>query len=244
MTNERVLPFIEHLVELRKRLIICVVALVIGMGISWNFSNILLSFVEKPLTGKTYLTELKKSFYGKVKERYPAIYKRYELDKDVNPPVKDRQLNYSAPLEPFFIQCKISMIAGFIVVLPVVFHQVWLFIAPGLTRKEKRLVVPFVTASSVSFCIGAMFFLLIIWPVIINAIEARQTEIADGLAAAEKGQNSLATAKVEIDKLIAAARDQARAIVDQANTRLTVSTGSWGKSSPPNCWISKKSGEC
>jgi len=168
MTNERVLPFIDHLVELRKRLIICVVAIVIGMGVSWNFSTILLSFVEKPLTGKTYLTELKKTFYGKVKERYPAIYKRYELDKDVNPPVKDRQLNYSAPLEPFFIQCKISMIAGFIIVLPVVFHQVWLFIAPGLTRKEKRLVVPFVTASSVSFCIGAMFFLMIIWPVIIN----------------------------------------------------------------------------
>jgi sec-independent protein translocase protein TatC len=168
MTNEKIVPFIEHLVELRKRLIICVVAIVIGMGVAWNFSTPLLGFVEKPLTGKTYLTELKKEFYGKIKERYPAVYKQYQLDKDANPPVKDRQLNYSAPLEPFFIQCKISMIAGFILVLPVVFHQVWLFIAPGLTRKEKHLVVPFVTASSVSFCIGALFFLLIIWPVIIN----------------------------------------------------------------------------
>ena len=170
MAEEKVLPFIEHLVELRKRLIVSVVAIVIGMGVSWNFSNDLMKFVEKPLTGQTYLTGLKKSVYLQVKERYPALYQHYKLDKELDQlaNVKDRQLNYSAPLEPFFIQCKISCIAGFILVLPVVFYQIWLFIAPGLTRKEKRLVMPFVTVSTLSFCVGAMFFLLIIWPVIIN----------------------------------------------------------------------------
>ena len=168
MADEKVLPFIEHLVELRKRLIICVVAIVIGMGVAWNFSNDILGFVEKPLTGRTYLTDLKKSVYTKVKERYPSIYQRYQLDKELSSSVKERQLNYSAPLEPFFIQCKISIIAGFIIVLPIVFHQVWLFVAPGLKRTEKRLAVPFVTAATVSFCVGALFFLLVIWPVIIN----------------------------------------------------------------------------
>jgi F-type H+-transporting ATPase subunit b len=63
------------------------------------------------------------------------------------------------------------------------------------------------------------FCMKYIWPVIMGAIEQRQTEIANGLAAAEQGQNSLSTAKVEVDKLIAAARDQARGIVDQANSR-------------------------
>ncbi|MCM2359380.1 MAG: twin-arginine translocase subunit TatC [Geobacteraceae bacterium] len=168
MTDEKVLPFIEHLVELRKRLIICVVAIVIGMGVSWNFSPRLLSFVEKPLTGETYLTGIKKNVYQQVKERYPALYEQFKLEKDLAGTTKERMLNYSAPLEPFFIQCKISMIAGLILVLPVVFHQLWLFIAPGLTRKEKHLVVPFVTVSTISFCAGAMFFLLLIWPVIIN----------------------------------------------------------------------------
>ena len=65
------------------------------------------------------------------------------------------------------------------------------------------------------------FCMKYIWPVIMGAIEQRQTEIANGLAAAEKGQSSLTTAKVEVDKIIAAARDQARGIVDQANTRAT-----------------------
>ena len=168
MTQERVLPFIEHLVELRKRLIIVVVAVTIGMGVAWNFSTDVLSFIEKPITGKTYLTELKRSAYSELKERYPSIYKRFQLDKEMTIPVKERRLNYSAPLEPFFVQCKISIIAGLIIVLPIVFYQVWLFIAPGLTFKEKRLVIPFVTASTVTFCIGALFFLVIIWPVIIN----------------------------------------------------------------------------
>jgi sec-independent protein translocase protein TatC len=168
MSDEKVLPFVEHLVELRKRLIVIVLAVVIGMGVSWNFSSPILKFIEKPLTGKTYLTEIKKGVYQKLKERYPALYNHYQLDKEMLETVKDRRLNYSAPLEPFFIQCKISILTGFIIVLPIVFHQLWLFIAPGLTRKEKRLVVPFVFSSSVSFCLGAAFFLIIIWPVIIN----------------------------------------------------------------------------
>ena len=168
MGEEQVLPFIDHLVELRKRLIVAIVAIVIGMGVMWNFSPALLDFVEKPLTGETYLSDVKKQAYDLVKVRFPSFYAHYKLDKALEISVKDRQLNYSAPLEPFFIQCKISMIAGLIISLPIVFYQFWLFVAPGLTRKEKKLAVPFVTASTVSFCAGALFFLIIIWPVIIN----------------------------------------------------------------------------
>jgi len=168
MVQEKVLPFMEHLVELRKRLIICTIAIVIGMGVAWNFSNGLLSFIEKPLTGKTYLTEVKKQIYDEVKKRYPQAYLQFKLGDQHAVPEKPRMLNYSAPLEPFFVQCKISMLAGLIIVLPVLFHQFWLFVAPGLTRKERRLVVPFVSVASLSFCVGAMFFLIIIWPVIIN----------------------------------------------------------------------------
>ena len=168
MSEEKVIPFMEHLVELRKRLVVIVVAVVIGMGVAWNFSGELLKFIEKPLTGATYLTEIKKEVYRKVKELAPTMYSHYKLDQEINTPQKAHPLNYSAPLEPFFIQCKISMLAGFIMVLPVVFYQVWLFIAPGLTRRERRMVLPFVIAATVTFCIGALFFLIIIWPVIIN----------------------------------------------------------------------------
>jgi sec-independent protein translocase protein TatC len=168
MTDWKTPALIEILTALRKRLIVIVVAIVIGMGVSWNFSSALLNFVEKPLTGKTYLTDVKKTVYLEVKERWPAIYDYYKLDKDLTSSIKERKLNYSFPLEPFFIQCKISVVAGLFLVLPVVFYQLWLIIAPFLGLKAKRFVLPFVSVSTVSFCVGALFFLMFIWPVIIN----------------------------------------------------------------------------
>jgi F-type H+-transporting ATPase subunit b len=72
---------------------------------------------------------------------------------------------------------------------------------------------------AIAMTVFVWFCMKYVWPFIMSVIEERQTEIANGLAAAEKGQSSLATAKVEVDKIIAAARDQARGIIDQANTR-------------------------
>ena len=74
---------------------------------------------------------------------------------------------------------------------------------------------------AIAMFVFVWFCMKYIWPVIMNAIEQRQTEIANGLAAAEQGKSSLATAKVEVDKILAAARDQARGIIDQANMRAT-----------------------
>lgn len=168
MANWNMPSLFELLTQLRKRLIVIAIAVVIGMGICWNFSSALLNFVEKPLTGKTYLTDLKKTVYQEVKVRWPAIYDYYKLDKDLGSSVKVRQLNYGTPMEPFFIQCKISIMAGLFLVLPVVLYQLWLLIAPFLGFKAKRFVLPFVSVGTVSFCAGALFFLMLVWPVIIN----------------------------------------------------------------------------
>jgi sec-independent protein translocase protein TatC len=168
MVKWKMSSVVEILIALRKRLIVTAVAVVIGMGIAWSFSPALLSFVEKPLTGHTYLTDMKKSVYPLLKSHYPSVYDYLRLDKDLVSTVKDRPLNYSTPLEPFFIQCKISLIAGLLLVLPVVFYQLWLVMAPRLGRRGKRLATPFVVVGTGSFLVGAIFFLLFIWPVIIN----------------------------------------------------------------------------
>jgi sec-independent protein translocase protein TatC len=176
MRNEKILPLIEHLVELRKRLIIIIIAVLIGMGIAWNVSERFLSFIERPLTGPTYLSDLKVRVYGEMKKRYPSLYARYDMEKETKVSVANRNLYYNAPLEAFFVQCKIALILGFILALPVVFLQLWRFVAPGLTVRERRLVVPFVSTATVSFCVGALFFLVIIWPVIINFSLSYETE--------------------------------------------------------------------
>lgn len=158
----------SHLAELRKRLIISVIALIIGMGVTWNLSDRFLVFVEKPLVGTSYLDVVKHKGFRYLQEHFPVIYKRANLEHEFNKPQKDRALNYTAPLEPFFVQCKISILSGFVLVLPVIFYQIWAFVAPAIKSRERTYVLPFVAAASVAFCAGALFFLTTIWPFIIN----------------------------------------------------------------------------
>jgi F-type H+-transporting ATPase subunit b len=72
---------------------------------------------------------------------------------------------------------------------------------------------------SIAMLVFVWFCMKFIWPPIIAAIEGRQNEIAEGLAAAERGRNDLAQARTESDKIIAGARDTARGIVEQAQAR-------------------------
>jgi len=72
---------------------------------------------------------------------------------------------------------------------------------------------------TIAMIVFVWFCMKFVWPALIGMIEERQTTIADGLAAAEKGARSLEVAEVEKAKLLDAARGQAREIIDQANTR-------------------------
>lgn len=72
---------------------------------------------------------------------------------------------------------------------------------------------------SIAMLVFVWFCMKFIWPPIMTAIEERQTEIADGLAAAERGQNKLEQAKAEADEIVNDARKQATTILDQAKAR-------------------------
>ncbi len=66
--------------------------------------------------------------------------------------------------EPFFTALKVSFFTAFILSLPVIFWQFWLFVSPGLYENEKRLVIPFVTFATLMFLIGASFCYYIVVP--------------------------------------------------------------------------------
>ncbi len=72
---------------------------------------------------------------------------------------------------------------------------------------------------TIAMIVFVWFTMKFIWPPVMNAIEERQTKIADGLAAAERGQQSLDTAKTEAAAIVAEARKQATGILDQAHAR-------------------------
>ena len=79
------------------------------------------------------------------------VYERLTAD------LPERKFIYTEPGEGFFLWVKISALAGALVASPYIMLQVWLFIAPGLYAKEKRLAIPFVLTSSALFVAGAAF---------------------------------------------------------------------------------------
>ena len=128
-------PLIEHLTELRSRLIRAVAAFVVAMLICFVFAGYLLDFLLLPIE-KT-MRELGNAS-----------------------PV----MQYTAPQEYFFTLLKIAMVGGLALGFPIIGTQLWRFVAPGLYRNEKSAFLPFLIASPVLFIVGAMFAHLIVTP--------------------------------------------------------------------------------
>lgn len=131
MKEDEKQPFLSHLEELRKRLILCAITVGIGFVVSYIFSETLFTLLISPL-----------------RERLPD---------------GDRLIFTNLP-EMFLAYIKTAFIAGILLASPVIFYQLWMFIAPGLYQKEKRYVIPFVLFSTVLFVGGALFGYFVVFP--------------------------------------------------------------------------------
>jgi sec-independent protein translocase protein TatC len=88
-------------------------------------------------------------------------------------PVK---LAFLEPTEPFWVNMKVAMVSGALLVLPVLLHQVWAFVAPGLLPKERKFALPFVIISTFFFYLGATFALTVIIPFAVKFLVSYRTE--------------------------------------------------------------------
>ncbi len=128
-------PLIEHLAELRTRLIRAVLAFVVGIVIAFAVAEPILQFLLKPIE---------------------------QTLRDLGDPAP--VLQFTAPQEYLFTLFRISMVFGFALAFPVIAHQMWRFVAPGLYRSEKSAFLPFIIASPLMFLLGASFALFIVVP--------------------------------------------------------------------------------
>jgi sec-independent protein translocase protein TatC len=78
--------------------------------------------------------------------------------------LQNTKLVFLAPAEALWMNIKISFVAGLILSLPVIFHQLWKFISPGLLQKEKKYVLPFIFFATGLFLLGASFCFFIVLP--------------------------------------------------------------------------------
>jgi sec-independent protein translocase protein TatC len=115
------MSLMEHLEELRKRIVHSALYLAAGFVVAYIFHVRLYGIVEAP------------------------------LDK------LGIKLNYTHPMDPLNLYLQVALIGGAILASPFILYQVWLFIAPGLYQKEKRFVIPFMSATVGLFLLGASF---------------------------------------------------------------------------------------
>ena len=127
-------PLIEHLTELRNRLIHSVVAFLIGMIICFTVATPVFNFLTAPLC--TVLAERG----------------------------QDCDLIFISPQEGFFVAIKVSLLGGLILSFPYIAIQMWRFVAPGLYKNEKGAFLPFLVASPFMFILGASFAFFVVTP--------------------------------------------------------------------------------
>ncbi len=113
-------PLLDHLLELRRRLLYCIVALAGAFAISFYFSETIFAFLVQPLLRAGQGTVI-----------------------------------YTEIFEAFFVQVKVAFFAAMMIAFPVIANQLWQFVAPGLYKKERRALLPFLFATPVLFGMGA-----------------------------------------------------------------------------------------
>jgi sec-independent protein translocase protein TatC len=142
-------PLMEHLLELRRRLIYAMVSFGICFVLCFAFSTQILQFLERPLAATT------------------------------------NHLIYTALPEVFFTQVKVAMFGGACLGFPVIAAQIWMFVAPGLYRHEKRAFLPFLMWTPVLFAVGAAFVYYVMLPFSIKFFGGYQVPATKGMMGIE-----------------------------------------------------------
>lgn len=129
------MSLLQHLTELRKRIILSVLGVAVGFFVAFWFHDQIYAWMAKPIT--------------------EALIKLHQ----------DPTLKYTNPTQPFNTYLKLSLIASIFLTSPWFLYQVWMFISPGLYRKEKRYVVPFLSLAVGLFVSGGVFGYKVVFPV-------------------------------------------------------------------------------
>lgn len=130
----RSMSILAHLEELRRRIILSLVGVVVAFFSCWSFADRIFDFIQRPI-----IHALRTHGLG-------------------------GGLVYLNPTEPFNLYLEVGLVAGLFVASPFVFYQLWSFIAPGLYRNEKRYVFPFILSTVALFIAGGMFGYRMVYP--------------------------------------------------------------------------------
>ncbi len=140
------MPFLSHLAELRDRVRNAAIAFMIAFLVCWSFADRIFEWLRRPLF------EIWEQHTG------PGI--AYLVKLQLLPPGADwgpPRLIYTGLTQPFWVNMSVALWAGIFVASPLIFYQLWKFIAPGLYKRERKITISFAVLSGVFFVSGALF---------------------------------------------------------------------------------------
>jgi sec-independent protein translocase protein TatC len=132
--EEGKMPLLDHLIELRKRLLYSALALLVMLGPCYYFSREIYDFLAQPLA-------------------------------DALAHESGRHLIYTDLTEAFFTNLRVAFWAAFCLAFPIIASQIWMFVAPGLYKRERRAFLPYLIATPVLFIMGGALVYYVLFPV-------------------------------------------------------------------------------
>ena len=151
--NDQKMPLLDHLIELRQRLIYSVGALIVAFLICFYFAEDLFNFLVDPLARLLLERGLEEGY---------------------------RRLIFTDLTEVFFTYIKVAFFFGAFITCPIFLTQLWLFVAPGLYKHEKTAFAPFLVASPILFLTGAALVYYAIFPLAWQFFLSFETQGAAG----------------------------------------------------------------
>ena len=139
-------PLLDHLIELRRRLLYCLAALVVTFAVAFYFARPIFGVLVRPLAA-----------------------------------AGQSEVIYTQLFGAFMVQIKVAFFTAMMVSFPVISNQLWQFVAPGLYRKEKKALLPFLLATPVLFCAGAALAYFVAIPTALHFLLSFQGDLAEGI---------------------------------------------------------------
>jgi sec-independent protein translocase protein TatC len=164
-------PLLDHLIELRSRLIVCVLALAAGFAVCFAFANPIYQFLLHPFQVAANLLAVEKANHGgggplqMLSGTWDLMQVLMGLKAaPVAAQANELKLVFTAPLEFFFTKLKMAGFGAVVLTFPVLAWQVYGFVAPGLYKRERKAFLPFLLAAPTLFLMGAALVYFVILP--------------------------------------------------------------------------------
>ena len=159
-------PLMEHLVELRSRLIVCVAALGLGFALCFAFAKTIYIFLLHPFEVGAGLMAAQTAgghhgFFD------PTLFMAMVGLVKLPAVSQDLHLVFTAPLEFFFTKLKLAGFGAIVLTFPILAWQLYRFVAPGLYRRERKAFLPFLLASPILFILGAALVYYVMLPFVL-----------------------------------------------------------------------------